>query len=121
MEICLGLGVAAIIFGVILGTISAIVDEDIQHLFIGLFVGTLFFVIFALVGFVFGPIEEDCFAVPETKIEIVSPSGEVTFSDEGDFKIHEITDDFVKYSEDGEKITIYIEDGSKVKVIDLEN
>lgn len=120
MELCLGLGIAAIIIGTIVGLVAAITLEDIVHLFIGVFVGLGFFAIFALAGAIFGPMEEESIASPETRIEIISSEGEVTFSDEGDFEINEITDDFVKYSEDGEKITIYIEDGSKVKVIDLE-
>ena len=120
MELCLGLGFFAIIFGAILGTVAAIVDQDIAHLFAGFFVGAGIFLILALFGLTIGPIEEESITSPETRIEIVSPEGEVTFFDEGDFKIQEITDDFIKYEEDGEKITIYIEDGSKVKVIDLE-
>ena len=120
MEILFLIGIFAILVSAVIGIVYTFLEDDITCFFIGLFVGVIFFAIFALFGVVIGPIGEESIASPETRIEIVSPEGEVTFFDEGDFKIQEITDDFIKYSEDGEKITIYIEDGSKVKVIDLE-
>lgn len=120
MELCLLFGIMSIIVGAIYGIILALVEQDIVAFYIGASVGLGVFIILLLFGLAIGPIGEESVATPETRIEIVSPEGEVTFSDEGDFKIQEITDDFIKYSEDGEKITIYIEDGSKVKVIDLE-
>lgn len=121
MEICLGFGLFAVLAGLVMGAIFAIIEGEVFNFFIGAMVGLGLFLIFGLFGIACGPIEDGCCTVPETKIEIVSPEGEITFSDEGNFKIHEITDDYVKYEENGEKITIYVEDGSKVKVIDLED
>lgn len=120
MELCLGLGLFAVLAGMVIGAIFAIAEGEVFNFFAGAMVGLGIFVIFGLFGTAIGPMEEESIASPETRIEIVSPEGEVTFFDEGDFKVQEITDDFVKYEEDGEKTTIYIEDGSKVKVIDLE-
>ena len=121
MEYCLCLGTLALIIGLVLGVVFAASEGEVVHLFIGAGVGAGFFVIFTFFGLLIGPIAEDCSTIPETRIEIVSSEGAVTFSDEGDIKIQEITDDFVKYSEDGEATIIYIEDSSKVKVIDLED
>lgn len=120
MELCLGFGIFAVLAGMVMGAIFAIAEREVFNFFTGAIVGLGLFIIFAFFGIAIGPMEEESIASPETRIEIVSPEGEVTFFDEGDIKIQEITDDFVKYEEDGEKITIYIEDGSKVKVIDLE-
>lgn len=118
MEACITMALLSVFFGIIIGVIFALCNDDGAVVLIGAAVGIAMALFFIVFGCLIGPMECE---TPDTRIEIVSSEGEVTFSDEGDFKIHEIAEDYIKYEEDGEKITVYVEDGSKVKVIDLED